>query len=133
MKIRVYYEDTDAGGIVYHTNYIKYCERARSEMVFASGAPEFSDAGYFVVSKLVANFRASARLGDLLEVRTRTLKLARASVLLAQSVYKIGSLKSDCEPELLFDAEVTLAFLSGGKPSKISSEYAAIFGGLESE
>ncbi|MEN8727803.1 MAG: acyl-CoA thioesterase, partial [Sulfurovum sp.] len=37
MKIRVYYEDTDAGGIVYHTNYIKYCERARSEIFFQRG------------------------------------------------------------------------------------------------
>ena len=41
MKIRIYYEDTDAGGVVYHSNYLKFCERARSEIFFAKNAPIF--------------------------------------------------------------------------------------------
>ena len=49
MKIRIYYEDTDAGGIVYHTNYLKYCERARSEYFFASNIDITSENAHFVV------------------------------------------------------------------------------------
>ena len=61
MKIRVYYEDTDTGGIVYHTNYIKFCERARSEMFFERGmVPSQSDESGFVVRNLSANFLATS-------------------------------------------------------------------------
>ena len=70
MKIRIYYEDTDAGGIVYHTNYIKYCERARSEAFFEAGLNFTKEGGYFVVSALEAKFLASAVLGDEVFVRT---------------------------------------------------------------
>ena len=61
MKIRVYYEDTDAGGIVYHTNYIKYCERARSEIFFEQGMkPTLGDKSGFVVRDIKACFLATS-------------------------------------------------------------------------
>ena len=54
MKIRVYYEDTDAGGIVYHANYIKYCERARSELFFEKNMiPTEGDRSSFVVRRII--------------------------------------------------------------------------------
>ena len=57
MKIRVYYEDTDAGGVVYHTNYIKYCERARSELFFERGlSPQVSPTEFFVVKNINCDF-----------------------------------------------------------------------------
>jgi len=54
MKIRVYYEDTDSGGVVYHTQYLAFCERARSEIFFQNGI-DFSESG-FVVRDLEATF-----------------------------------------------------------------------------
>ena len=84
MKIRIYYEDTDAGGIVYHTNYIKFCERARSEAFFKAGLNFTKEGGYFVVSSLEAKFIASAVLGDEIFVRSKVLEIKKASIVLEQ-------------------------------------------------
>ena len=70
MKIRVYYEDTDAGGIVYYSNYLNFCERARSDAFFNRGLTPVLESGHFVVKKLTADYSLSAKLGDLLEVHT---------------------------------------------------------------
>ena len=89
MQIRIYYEDTDCGGIVYHTNYIKYCERARSEIFFQKlMLPQKENCG-FVVSALEAQFLGVARLGDLLEVRSRIAKISRVQLWLHQEIFKI--------------------------------------------
>ena len=87
FSVRIYYEDTDCGGIVYHTNYIKYCERARSEIFFSNGAmPNTQNIG-LVVRKINVEFLDSARLGDLLRVRTRILKLGGSSLTLKQEIF----------------------------------------------
>lgn len=92
MQIRVYYEDTDCGGILYHTNYIKYCERARSELFFLRKMlPSQANAG-FVLSSLQAQFLGFARLGDTLEVRSKILKIGKVQVLLLQEIFKISNL-----------------------------------------
>ena len=78
MKFRIYYEDTDAAGIVYHANYIKFCERARSEMFFTSRLKPFNESGYFVISEICAKFIKPAKLGDLIEVRTKIIELMKA-------------------------------------------------------
>ena len=65
MKFRIYYDSTDAGGIVYHTEYIKFCEQARSEIFFKNGI-FFENEGY-VVTNLNAKFLSSAKLGDIIE------------------------------------------------------------------
>ena len=70
MKIRIYYEDTDAQGIVYHANYIKFCERARSEALMQAGVDFARADAHFVVSELCAKFLRPARLGDTLEIHT---------------------------------------------------------------
>lgn len=110
-RVRVYFEDTDCGQIVYHTNYMKYCERARSELFFAQGLLPIQGQSGFVLKSLNADFVASARLGDLLEVRTQVLKSRNASIELEQAIYKIydASRQHQCE-EKIFIAHVLLAF-----------------------
>jgi len=119
MKIRVYYEDTDIGGVVYYANYFKFIERARSELFFERGLSPIDGRGHFVVRAINADFLSSAKFGDLLDVGTQLLTLRAASVDLRQKVFR--------GDELLFEATVKLAFISGGKPSKIPQDIKDIF------
>ncbi len=119
MKIRIYYEDTDAGGIVYHTNYIKFCERARSEAFFQAGLNFTKEGGYFVVSSLEAKFIASAVLGDEIFVRSKVLEIKKASIVLEQEIYKFDDKNAE---KLLFRATITLAFMKEEKLAKINDE-----------
>ena len=120
MQIRVYYEDTDAGGIVYHTNYIKYCERARSEIFFARGMkPTLGDNNGFVVRDIKASFLATAALSDILEVTTKILTIKRSSLVLLQEVWK--------EEIKVFSMEVTLVYVDNGKPCRIPELFRNIF------
>jgi len=120
MKIRVYYEDTDAGGIVYHTNYIKYCERARSEIFFQRGMkPTLGNDSGFVVRDIKASFLATSALGDILEVTTKILTIKRLSLVLLQEVWK--------EEVKLFSMEVVLVYVDEGKPCRIPEEFEDIF------
>ena len=101
--VRVYWEDTDAGGIVYYANYLKFMERARTEWLRALGCDQIlmrvRDRVQLVVARASVEFRRPARFDDRLEVDVRMLKLGRASVELAQHVRKAGR-------ELLCRAEV---------------------------
>ena len=120
MKIRVYYEDTDAGGIVYHTNYIKYCERARSEIFFAKGkTPTDGDNSGFVVRHIDANFLGMAKLGDMLEVKSEVVKQKSASIVLKQTVLK--------ESQKIFEMNVTLVFVRDGRPRAIPENFQNFF------
>jgi acyl-CoA thioester hydrolase len=112
MNLRIYYEDTDAGGIVYHTNYIKYCERARSELFFEKNiTPTDGKNSGFVVRNINANFLGMAKLGDILEVKTELIKKRNSSITLKQTVYK--------KSEEIFEMEILLVFVREGKPSRI--------------
>ena len=120
MKIRVYYEDTDAGGIVYHTNYIKYCERARSEVFFEQGMkPTLGDRSGFVVRNLKADFLATSTLGDTLEVTSKILTLKNSSLVLLQEVWK--------EEVKVFSMEIVLVYIDKGKPCRIPEVFKEIF------
>ena len=88
MQIRVYYEDTDCGGIVYHANYLNYCERARSEVFFNAKIPPLQEGIGFVVKDMSIAFLRPAKLGDLLEVKATLIAQKSASVQLAQSILK---------------------------------------------
>ncbi len=115
MNIRVYYEDTDTGGVVYHSNYLNYCERARSDAFFDKGITPVLESGHFVARRVIADYFWSAKLGDMLEVKSELLKMKAASFLLRQSIYK--------EDKKLFEMEITLAYISfDGKPQKIDGE-----------
>lgn len=123
MKIRVYYEDTDTGGIVYHTNYIKFCERARSEMFFQRDMiPSQSDTSGFVVRNLNANFLATSKLGDMLNVTSKIVTLKNSSLTLLQEVWK-ADLK-------VFSMEVVLVYVDKGKPSRIPKVFSEVFATL---
>ena len=120
MQIRVYYEDTDAGGIVYHTNYIKYCERARSEVFFQRGMiPSLSDSSGFVVRDIKASFLATSTLGDILDVTSKILTLKSSSLVLLQEVWK--------EDVKVFSMEVVLVYVDKGKPCRIPEVFKEIF------
>ncbi len=120
MKIRVYYEDTDAGGIVYHTNYIKYCERARSEIFFQKNmVPTMGEESGFVVRNIAADFLATSTLGDMLNVTTEVLKIKNSSLLLLQEVWK--------DDTKVFSMEVTLVYIEEGRPSRIPEVFKVVF------
>jgi acyl-CoA thioester hydrolase len=107
IAIRVYYEDTDAAGIVYHAAYLAFAERARTEMLRRLGLDHRTLRArfgvVFTVRRCLVEYRAPARLDDLLEVRTRIVRLGGASLHLEQRIL--------CEGRLLTLLEVRLALL----------------------
>ena len=122
MKLRVYYEDTDCGGVVYHSNYLNFCERARSNLFFEKGlSPHISNTEFFVVKSLEANFIQSAKFGDDLVVLTNLVEKKAASLTLKQKVLR------EKDGQTLFEMSVKLVFLNSGKPSKIPVELFEVF------
>jgi acyl-CoA thioester hydrolase len=93
--LRVYYEDTDASGVVYHANYLRYFERARTEWLRAMGLGQerlMADIGVaFTVASLEIDFRLPARLDDELEVRTSVTRVRHASLIFEQTLFQAGS------------------------------------------
>ena len=115
MQVRVYYEDTDTGGVVYHSNYLNYCERARSDCFFKLGITPELENGHFVARKLVADYFAGAKLGDELEVKTELLEMKAASFKLLQTIYK--------KEKKIFELQITLAYITfEGRPQKLDSK-----------
>ena len=89
LPIRVYIEDTDAGGIVYYVNYLKFIERARTEYMRSLGLPReeiFNGGMMFVVAQVAVDYRAPARLDDELQATARLTEMRGASLRLAQAV-----------------------------------------------
>lgn len=90
LVVRVYYEDTDAGGVVYYANYLKYLERARTEWLRDAGIDHRTLVAQwnllFTVRSVGIDYRAPARLDDRLEVEARVVRIGRASVDFAQAV-----------------------------------------------
>ena len=118
LPVRVYYEDTDFSGAVYHANYLKFCERGRSDCLRLLGIHhhemhwhETEGRMGFVVRRMVCEFLRPARIDDLLEVQTRFREMAGARMELRQEVMRQG--------ELLFAAEVTVALVDAtGRPKR---------------
>ncbi len=108
ITTRVYWEDTDAGGVVYHAQYLAFLERARTEWLRARGkGQELLRREYdlvFAVRSVRIDFRKPARLDDALEVSVALQQCRRASLVVAQAIR--------CDGELLVDAEVRVAALS---------------------
>jgi acyl-CoA thioester hydrolase len=114
--IRVYYEDTDAGGVVYYANYLRFAERARTEFMRAAGADHAAmlrDTGLsFAVRRCEVDYLRPARLDDLLRVETRIVGLGGASLEAEQTVKRDG--------EDLARLKVTLACLTpAGRPARL--------------
>lgn len=105
--LRVYIEDTDAGGIVYYVNYLKFMERARSEHFRALGVPKaavFDDDALFVVHSAKVNYRKPALLDDQLVVSSAVTKVGRAYVVFTQTIERDG--------ELICEGEIKVACVS---------------------
>ena len=94
LPVRVYYEDTDAGGIVYHANYLRFAERARAELLrmFSADNSALLDSHdlAFVARHCALDYIAPARLDDALEVRSRVVEVRGASLRMAQTVTRNG-------------------------------------------
>ena len=115
MKIRIYYEDTDTGGVVYHSNYLNFCERARSDVFFNQKISPVLSNGHFVAKNLEANYMASAKLGDELEVTSELVEIKAASFKLLQNIYK-GDKK-------IFELNINLVYVNfNAKPQKITQD-----------
>lgn len=123
MTIRVYYEDTDVGGVVYHSNYLNFCERARSQLFFDAGRSPITQSGHFVAKHINADYVKSAKFGDLLEVKTTLKSIKNASFTLLQTVYR--------NEEKLFVMEIQLVHLTHeGAIAMIPEEERAFLLGL---
>lgn len=116
FALRVHYEDTDMGGIVYHANFLKFIERARSAWVRELGIDQNDmrarEGLIFVVRRVEADFLAPARFDDALVVETRTQAVSGARLVMDQSVW--------CGTERLFQAVVTVVCLTqSGQPTRL--------------
>jgi acyl-CoA thioester hydrolase len=130
FRCRVYYEDTDAAGIVYYANYLKFAERARTEMLRAAGIEQrrlAEETGLgFVVSRFACEFRAPARLDDQLDVVTRVDRLRAAAVEARQEVRRDGG--------LLAGIDVVIACVArDGRPARIPPPLRRAFAAFAAE
>jgi acyl-CoA thioester hydrolase len=121
LPIRVYWEDTDAGGIVFYANYLKFFERARTEWLRSRGigqqALREQTGGMFVVSEAQLKYLRSARLDDELLVTARLFEAGRASLTIAQQAWR----KTAGQPELLCEGSIRIGWVSAAsmKPERI--------------
>jgi len=120
LQLRVYYEDTDFSGIVYHANYLRFMERGRTNHLRLLGAEqhalfaqtEAEMPGFaFVVRSMTLDYLRPARMDDVLDIVTWPVAVKGASITLAQEVRR--------GEELLVKAEVRVAFISGGRAQPI--------------
>ncbi|NRR31360.1 tol-pal system-associated acyl-CoA thioesterase [Oxalobacteraceae bacterium] len=121
-NVRVYYEDTDAGGIVYYANYLKFFERARTEWLRAIGVGQHellaTHDAMFVVKNVSADYHAPAKLDDVLKLTLKIEKMGRASLVFVQEAW--------CGDTLLNSARVKVACVDSAlRPRAVPSEVAA--------
>jgi acyl-CoA thioester hydrolase len=126
--VTVYYEDSDAGGIVYHASYLRFAERARTELLRALGVPHaklVEQYGLmFVVRRIKLDYWRPARVDDRLIVVTRPVELGAASLLISQTVMRAE--------ERLVGGEIGLACvrLAGSKPARLPGPWRDAFARL---
>ena len=123
-KFKIYYEDTDSGGVVYYANYLKFIERARSEIIMSLG---FSNTNlrekfnlFFIVKYCNIKYKKPAKLEDELIVFTSVVSLSKTSLVMKQDVKR--------HDDLVAEAEVCLVAVDmKGKPTKIPEELKKLF------
>lgn len=124
FALRVYFEDTDTGGVVYHANYLRFMERARSDMLACAGIDQRGaldgGEGVYAVTHMDIRFVRPARLGDALVVESRVARVGAATCAIQQRVRR--------DHEELARADVTVAFLApDGRPRRQPKAWVAIF------
>ncbi|MEO1959235.1 MAG: thioesterase family protein [Nautiliaceae bacterium] len=115
--MRVYYNHTDAGGVVYHSCYLTFCEQARSEVFFKNNIFFNKDEGY-IVKELKANYLKPAKLGDILTIKSKLLEIKNASLKLHQEIFK--------DNEKIFEMDIVLVYTKNGKITKIPKEHKKV-------
>ena len=130
FALRVYFEDTDVAGMVYYANYLKFMERARSDMLRCAGIDQRAaiegGEGVYVVAGADIKYRGSARLDDALVVLSEVREVRAASCLIHQRVMR--------GREVLTDAMVTAAFISPeGRPKRQPRAWVEAFERLKKE
>ena len=130
FPVRVYFEDTDLSGVVYHANYLRFMERARSDMLRLAGIDQRgvheAGGGAYAVTSLAIRYRRPARLDDALVVVTRLTQVRAASVDIQQRVMR-GA-------EILSEADVTAALVgASGRPQRQPNEWIEAFRRLVSQ
>lgn len=118
FPLKVYYEDTDMGGVVYYANYLKFIERARSEIVEELGVDQLAmkvDGLVFVVTRVVADYLSPAKIGDVLSVKTEHRATSAVRWVFDQEVWR--------GDQCLFKAEVTAVCMTvAGRPVRLPAE-----------
>ncbi len=130
FPVRVYFEDTDLTHIVYHANYLRYMERARTEMLRALGieAQAMLDAGdgYYSVHEMHVTYLAPAKLDDILTVRSRVVQVRAAATVIGQDVWR--------GDQPLTRGRVTAAWLAmNGRPQRQPHDWSVRFSALMTE
>ena len=124
LPLRVYLEDTDLSGVVYHANYLRYMERARSDMLRLAGIDQRATfeggGGAYAITDLHIRYRAPARLDDALIVASRVTATTPARIVIHQTIRR--------EQEVLAEAVVTAALVAGnGRPLRQPAAWTDIF------
>ena len=127
LRQRVYYEDTDFSGIVYHARYLHFLERGRTDFLRLAGihhaeigAGLHGEALVWVVRRMNIDFVSPARIDDILAISTRVEEISGARIVMAQQVH--------CDDRLLIEARVEAAIVNGdGKPRRFPKAWAARF------
>jgi acyl-CoA thioester hydrolase len=119
MDMRVYYEDTDAGGIVFYANYLRFAERGRTEYLRALGFENKSlmdnQGVIFVVRRVEADYMIPAYLDDMLRLETSVIEIKNASFKMKQSLFRHN--------DLIFSADVILVCVDrAGKPTRLPDQ-----------
>ncbi len=130
FAVRVYFEDTDLTGIVYHANYLRFMERARSDMLRVAGIDQRraheAGEGAYAVAQLAIRYRRPARLDDALVIVSRVDGIRAAACLIHQRVMRGG--------EVLAEADVTAAFVSpDGRPRRQPPAWIEIFARIKGD
>ncbi|RKF06068.1 YbgC/FadM family acyl-CoA thioesterase [Oceaniradius stylonematis] len=124
---RIYYADTDFSGAVYHARYLELLERGRSDYLRCLGVYHTELAGrdtplFWVVRRMEIDFRAAARIDDIVIVETRLAELHKARIVMAQTILRDGA--------PILTASVTAALINDrGRPQRMPREWVALFGG----
>ena len=128
LPIRVYYEDTDFSGLVYHATYLRWCERGRTEFVRHLGLNQkelfeqdtLQDQRFFVVRKMQLDYLKPALMDDVIDVVTKVKEIGAATVVLTQEIQRDG--------EALFRAQVMIVLMSAqGRPVRLSDAMKGAF------
>jgi acyl-CoA thioester hydrolase len=121
MDVKIYYEDTDCGGVVYYANYLRYMERARTEYLASRGydVKKLMDEGtIFMVLRVEIDYRSPARYGDMIEIETRVSDVSRVTIIFHHTM------KEKTSGRVFVECMAKLVYVDpNGRPKRLPEEY----------